>query len=362
MKTIEQPVYIRGKKIENRIGFAPMGSSVYSDDCHMTDTSIELYRAIAAGGTGLLVQGCAIVAEDARSHADQQGIWSDDHIPGLKKMTEAVHGEGKVILAQLQHGGLRSFLDVPLGPSEFTVTSKHGAKTGRAMTLEEIRISQKQYLDAALRAVKAGYDGVELHASHGWLISSFLSGVTNHREDEYGKDKVLYLREVFQNIRQAVPEEFIVGVRISGYVPDIGTGLDQAKQIEALGVDYISVSVNYKVKWLEQDDTVPEGYPFDPMIYAAHEIKKNVSVPVFAAKGIRTGAIANDVLAYTNVDVVLVGRGHLCDKQWAKKALVGDEPNRCLECRGECKWRLGTRNCPALIVAERNMQMKTVKA
>lgn len=357
MKTIEQPFMIRGKKISNRIGFAPMGSSVYSDDCTMTDASIALYREIAAGGTALLVQGCAIVAEDARSHADQLGIWSDVQIPGLKKMAEAVHEEGKVILAQLQHGGLRSFLDVPLGPSEFTVSSKHGEKTGRAMTLEEIKLSQKQYLDAAFRAVQAGYDGVELHASHGWLISSFLSKVTNHREDAYGKDQVLYLREVFQSIREAVPEDFIVGVRVSGYVPDMETGLKQAKEIAEMGVDYISVSVNYKVKWLKQDDRVPEGYPFDPMIYAAHKIKNVVSVPVFAAKGIRTGEMAEDVLSYTDVDMVLVGRGHLCDTQWTKKALAREEPNRCLECRGECKWRLGTKNCPALAAADRKMRV-----
>lgn len=348
MKSMEQPVYIRGRKIENRIGFAPMGSSVYSDDCKMTDSSVELYRAIARGGAGLLIQGCAIVAEDARSHMNQLGIWSDDYIDGLKRLTEAVHGEGKVVIAQLQHGGLRSFLDEPLGPSEFVIPLKDAKKTGRAMTVKEIRTSQKQYVDAALRAVKAGYDGVELHASHGWLISSFLSRITNRREDEYGINKVLYLREVFQNIRRSVPDGFIVGVRISGYVPDLETGLEQAKEIAAFGVDYISVSVNHKVKWLEQEDTVSDRYPFNSMIYAAHEIKKIVPVPVFAAKGIRTGKMASDILAYTDVDMLLVGRGHLCDTQWAQKALSGKEPNRCLECKGACGWRIGTGKCPAL--------------
>lgn len=347
-KTIGQPLYIRGRKIENRVGFAPMGSAVYTGSGFITDESIAFYRSVARGGTGLIVQGCAIVAEDVRSKPDQLGIWSDEQIPRLRLMTEAVHGEGKRIIAQLQHCGIRSAQDAPPAPSKVTVEIGKKQVTSREMTVGEIKLSQRQFLDAALRAVRAGYDGVEIHCSHGWLISTFLSGVTNHRTDEYGKDPVLYLREVFQSIRAAVPDDFIVGVRISGYVPDIGTGLAQARRISALGVDYISVSVNYKIKFLQQDDTVPGGYPFDPMVYAAHEIKKAVSVPVFAAKGIRTGEIANRVLGYTDVDMVLVGRGHLCDPEWTNKALAGEQPNRCFDCKGECSWRVGTTLCPAL--------------
>ncbi len=353
-KSMDQPVYIRGVKIENRIGLAPLGITVYSENGLMTDDSVAFYQAVARGGTALLIQGCAIVAADARSHSLQLGIWSDEHISGLRRLVDAVHAEGKTVIAQLQHGGVRSCVEEPLGPSKITIEIDGVQKASREMTTDEIKSSQQQYLDAALRAVKAGYDGVELHASHGWLISTFLSPVTNHRTDEYGRDPLRYLREVFQRIRGAVPENFIVGVRMSGYVPDLKTGLEQARQIDAMGVDYISVSVNYKVKWLKQDDTVPEGYPFDPMIYAAQEIKKLVHVPVFAAKGIRTGEIANKVLACTDVDMVLVGRGHLCDTQWANKALAGEQPNRCRECRGECRWRLGTRLCAALAKKEWN--------
>lgn len=352
-KTIAQSHEIRGVKIENRIGFAPMGNSVYTEDSFISEKSIELYSAIAGSGTGLLVQGCAIVAQDARSHGHQLGIWSDSHIAGLRRLTRAVHVRGKKVIAQLQHCGLRACADEPLGPSAISYTVGGKEKTSRAMSLEDIKTSRKQFLSAALRAVQAGYDGVELHCSHGWLISSFLSGVTNLRADEYGKDKLLYLREVFRSIRESVPENFIVGVRMSGYVPDLDTGLQQAREMEKMGVDYISVSVNYKVKFLQQQDTVPEGYPFDPMIYAAHEIKKVVKVPVFAAKGIRNGEMANRVLAETGVDMVLVGKGHLCDPQWASKALSGKEPVRCLDCKGECRWSLMEKNCPALILAGR---------
>ena len=346
---ISRPLLLRGRTLRNRIGFAPMGNSVYTETGLMTGESVEFYRSVAGGGTGLIVQGCAIVAPEARSHAGQLGIWSDGQIPGLEKMTRAVHEGGALIIAQLQHGGIRSFVPQPPSPSAVTVEINGKTVQGREMSREEIRQSQRQFLDAALRAVKAGYDGVELHASHGWLISSFLSPVMNHRSDEYGRDRLLYLRQTYESIRAAVPENFIVGVRMSGYVPDLKTGVEQAKAMDAMGFDYISVSVNYKIKWLMQESNVPDDVPLDPMLYAAREIKKVVSAPVFAAKGIRTGEQAEKAMALTGADVVLVGRGHLCDPAWAGKALRGEEPRRCLNCRGECRWRAGTARCPALL-------------
>ena len=348
-KTMEQSFSIRGRTVRNRIGFAPMGCCVYTDASGCADEkSAELYRAAARGGTGLIVQGCAIVGENVRSKNIQLGIWSDAHIPGLRRIARAVHGEGALIICQLQHCGIRSALPHPPAPSAVTVDIGGKSVTAAEMSAADIERSIQLFEDAALRAVKAGYDGVELHASHGWLISTFLSRVTNRRGDEYGRDRLLYLRRTYERIRAAVPEDFIIGVRMSPYVPDLETGLAQVRAMDAMGFDYISVSVNYKIKFLEQDDTVPEDYAYDPMLYAAQEVKRLVHVPVFAAKGIRTGEMAARVLRDTDADMVLVGRGHLCDTDWAKKALAGEEPNRCLDCRGECVWRLGTLKCPSL--------------
>jgi NADPH2 dehydrogenase len=352
-KTIDQPLEIRGMKIQNRISFAPMGCLMRTgEDGVVRDTNVESLRAVARGGAALLVQGATSVCRVNRCSLMRAGIWCDEQISGLRRITEAVHAEGKKIIVQIQHAGIRSYVEHPQCPSDFVLRLSNGVKLGRAMTMEEIQTAEREFIEAARRAVAAGYDGVELQGAHGWLISNFLNRRINVRDDEYGHDPMLFVRKIYEGIRETVPDNFVVGFRMNGFEPDLETGLEYAKQLDALGFDFLAVSNNGF--WPEQEISKPEGYPFSFNVYAAGEIKKLVKAPVFATQGIRTAEEANAVLAATDVDMVQIGRGMLIDPEWANKVLSGRTPGKCLWCRS-CSWRVDSTgsSCPGLLLLKK---------
>ena len=192
---------------------------------------------------------------------------------------------------------------------------------------------------------------MELHASHGWMISDFLSPCINRREDEYGRDKLLFVREIFQMVREAVPNDFVIGIRLAAYNPDLATGLEQARQVEEMGFDYINVSNNPVVAWLPQEMTKPENYPFSAHTYSTVEMRKAVQLPLLGGKEIRTAEEAEAILLETDADMILLGRGFLADPRWAGKVLAGEEPVLCQHCPGRCPWQLGGENCAARALA-----------
>ncbi len=353
-KTIGDPLTIRGMRLKNRICAGPMGNAtVAREDGVITNEMVKHFRAVANGGSALIIQGAASVTNENKAHVTQTGIWSDAHVEGLSDLVREVHREDCRIILQLEHAGIRALADEPLAPSPFTLNCKGTEKICRAMTREDIRDVQQEYVSAGRRAAQAGYDGIELHASHGWLISSFLSPCINHRDDEYGRDRMRFIREIFQALRERVPEEFVIGVRLGGFNPDLATGLEQGCRIEEIGFDYINMSNNPVTKWLPQDMFAPEGYPFSPHEYSAAEMKKTVHIPVIGGKSLRTTEEVAAVLAETNIDMITLGRPILADPAWTQKALSGMPQIQCKHCPGRCKWELGGRNCVAAISANR---------
>lgn len=347
-KTLADRLTIRGMELKNRICVGPMGNATATgEDGVVNDKMVEHFRAVAQGGAALIIQGAASVTEENKAHLTQTGVWSDGHVEGLSRITRAVHGEECKIILQLEHAGMRALAQEPFAPSPYVMKAWGKEKTCHVMSVDEIRAVEKLYVDAAKRAVCAGYDGVELHASHGWMISDFLSPCINHREDEYGADKLLFLREIFRGIREAVPDEFVIGIRLGAYNPDLETGLEQARQAEAMGFDYINVSNNPVVVWLPQDMTKPEGYPFSAHTYSTVELRKAVRLPLLGGKEIRTAGEARAILKETDADMILLGRGFLADPGWAGKVLAGEEPLLCRHCPGRCPWKLGGENCAA---------------
>lgn len=341
------PITIKGKNIRNRAVMPPMvcfGEA--GTDGFVTDKHISHYEARAKGGTGLIIVEATCIQRDGRLSDDQLGIWSDEHIPGLRKITDVCHRNGAVVILQIHHAGLKtppSVVDVPVAPS------KSEDKTSRELTIDEIEVIKQDFVKAALYAKVAGFDGIELHGAHGYLLNQFASSVTNHRTDEYGGDlnkRMKLSLDIIAGIRKELGhEDFIIGYRMGGNEPTLKDGIKIAKILEEAGVDLLHVSAGISDSNIPLPET-PKNFPFNWIVYCGTEIKKNVSIPVIVVNGIRTSDQAALIIENRLADFVAIGRGHLVDPDWANKAMNKLEATYCLECKPHCLWFEDGDLCP----------------
>lgn len=335
-----EPLTIGQVRLKNRICIPPM--VLYGPKGpEATETHVAHYRALAQGGPGLIIQEATCVSPEGRLSPGQLGIWSDGQIPGLRAIAEAVHQAGCPIFVQLHHGGLVSVGERHLCPSPYTLHLAQGERTGTEMTREEIHRVREDFIAAARRCRQAGYDGVELHGCHGYLLCQFLNLRVNRREDEYGEPTRL-LREIIEGIRSVTTRDFVLGVRLGAFEPDLAAGIAHAKALEAAGAEFLDISYGFSG---EMETDAPGDPALPDVIRGAGEIRRQVSVPVFAVNGIRTPAQAEYVLEQTRVDMVDIGRSALVDPSWPRKALTGQQPGKCLGCQ-VCQWRIDASRCP----------------
>ena len=344
---------LKGLEIKNRICVPPMVCFGWNgDDGMVTEKSVNHYRAIAKGGYGLVIQEATCINRQGRLSGDQLGIWDDAHIPGLKQIVDAVHAEGTPIFVQIHHAGVISSEEDRVCPSDYTVAHKEIAKHGRELTVEEIKVLEDEYIQAVRRAYEAGYDGVELHGCHSYLLSQFMNRRVNKRTDEYNADDMLILKNILEGIRKVVPEEFVVGIRLGAFEPTIEDGIAHAKWLEANGIDFINVSYGFSQ---DADQIKPEDYPFAAAVYGGKRIKEAVSVPVFAVYGIQNGEMAEAALEDTKADMINIGRGVLVNYDWANDVKEGKNPGKCLYC-AKCLWRAQVETCAGKVLLERSRQ------
>lgn len=342
MANLFDPFQMKGISIKNRICMPPVVCYGWAcEDGMVTDKNVEHYRAIVKGGTGLIIQEATCICPEGRISADQLGIWSDAHIPGLHRIVDAVHGEGVPIFIQIHHAGVIGGMENVVCPSDYTCVHKGREKHGRELTSAEIQIIEQQFIDAARRAYAAGYDGVEIHGCHGYLLCEFMNRRVNRRTDEYGPDSMKILENILDGIRKVTPPEFVVGIRLGLFEPTLADSIAHARWLDAHGIDFIDASYGFTYA---MDPEMPENYPLLDIHYGAQEIKKNVSVPVFAVNSIKSAAMAQQVLDVTGVDMVDIGRGILVNYDWANDARAGRDTGRCLDC-AECMWRIDTEKC-----------------
>ncbi len=346
---------IRGKVIRNRIAVPPMYIGPFSGpDGSATEKNVRHYAAMAEGGAGLIIQEATCVTADGLLAPDQLGIWDDKHIPELKKITDAVHNAGGTILVQIHHAGLVTSCNDPVAPNEYTGKGRDGSiRTARALSEKEIENIIEAFVAAAKRAEKAGYDGVELHGCHGYLISQFLSKLVNRREDRWGEEEAFVL-ETYKRVRRAVSEDFIVGVRLAAFEPNIEDGLRHAKVLDKAGVDFLDISYGFGPR---PENVVPEGWKYSNAVWGAAQIKKAVSVPVFAVDNICTPEQAAGILEETDVDMVDIGRSMLTDYAWANHALNGEPTGRCLHC-SRCLWYSTPERCAGYLLLKKQTEKK----
>lgn len=360
--SLRDGVEIRGLTTRNRICIPPMVCyGCAGADGRVTDAHVNHYRAFAQGGAGLIIQEATAVTPGGRLSMDQLGIWSEEQLPGLKRITEAVHGFGCPILVQLHHGGIMSCGSEKLCPGSYRLRREkkpagqddpgeieviHGQK----MSQEEIKAVRDAFVSGAVRAWQAGYDGVELHGCHSYLLCQFLNSRVNTRQDEYGDGMTLIL-EILGMIRQRVSPDFVVGIRLGGFEPTLADGISHALRLKEAGIDFLDISYGFAREMVPE---APGDNSLKPIHGAAGAIKAATGLPVFVVDGITTADRAREVLEKTGVDMVCVGRSALVDPQWANHALHGEAAGKCLGCR-DCQWRHDPQKCPGRILMKRGV-------
>lgn len=335
MASLLDPISVKGLTLKNRIIMPPMASEAALEDGSITDRHFSYYVPRGKGGVALIIQEHAYVALSGRRSKAQIGIHDDAKVQGLAKLVDAVHQAGALIVAQISHAGgaTDSSTTGGLGPvAPSAIMHPIGTEVPRELTEQEIHGLRQAFADAALRSKRAGYDGVEIHGAHGYLLSQFLSPITNRRTDRYGGDlrgRATFPLEVVRAVREAVGPGYLVMYRLGAqdqFPPPLppaaaiqdGLTLDEgvefARWLEAEGVDIIDVSGG--LCGSRPQGQPPEGY-FLPLQEA---VKRVVAVPVVATGGIRTPQFADSLVREAKADLVGVGRVLLADPEWPNKA------------------------------------------
>lgn len=381
------PMKIGKVEIKNRVVMAPMCMGFGQFDGRVTPAMMDHYVERAKGGVGLIITEITRINDiTGAASFGQMGITHDYHIPPLKEMADRIHSYGSKIFVELHHPG-RQNLGLMMGTVPLSVAcdkimgkayaklltgavippgkklqdkdivprtvapskcekSKMAESVNRGLTKTGIKKLVRQFVEGAVRVQKAGCDGVELHAAHGYLIQQFLSPNTNRRNDEYGgslENRMRFLNEIIDGIREKCGADFPIVVRLSvdemyakigqpgkGY--DLQEGLKIAKALNDKGIDAIDVSsaaydtFNY---WLE-----PTTFPVGWRKYLAEEVKKVVDIPVIAANLIRSPQQAEQQLQDGIQDFISLGRPLLADPHWVQKVQDGKEEliKRCICC------------------------------
>jgi mycofactocin system FadH/OYE family oxidoreductase 2 len=341
-----EPIKIRNLVIPNRI-MSTAHSTRFCVDGLVTDRLIAYQRERAKGGVGLIVTEAQSVHPSAQPRLGMIHNWDDRVIPGLKRLTDAVHEHGTKIFGQLIHQGRQmssSLTNRPiLAPSPIPCPLRR--EIPKEMELEDIREIVSSFGQAARRLKEARFDGIELQCAHGYLLQQFLSPFSNHREDEYGgslENRLRFVREVISEVRSQVGREPIVGLRVSGdeFVPGGLTVEDMkeiCRQLEASGqIDYLSVSLgNYASSYL----TTPPWYiPPGSFVYLAAKIKEAVNIPVACVNRINDPLLAERILAERQADLIGMCRALIADPELPRKAREGRlaEIRPCTACRQGC--------------------------
>lgn len=346
--TLFSPARIGALELPNRVIMAPMGSN-YADDEHcVTDRLIAFHVARARGGVGLQIVEHTAVHPLGLTDANMLAVYDDAMIPGLRRLTEAVHAAGGRIALQLQHGGRQANADVigrrPLSPS--TVAVMGGAQPAK-MTVEQIYEAVEAFGEGARRAMEAGFDGIEVHMAHGYLGCSFLSPLLNRRDDDWGGDTVRrtrFAREVRRAIVERCGADFPCWCRISATeFIEGGTDLEESRRFAPLLVEagyqalHVSAAIGETARWASAPSQVPPGH----LLPYAAGIREVVNVPVIGVGRILTPEQAEAALREGRCDLVALGRALLADPDWPRKAAGGraDEIIPCIGCNQGCLQR-----------------------
>lgn len=324
MSGLFSPIDIRGLKLKNKIVMPPMASYTGTEEGRITPETSEYYRARAAGGVGLIIVEHTYVLPSGRRHRRQLGLVSDAHVDFLRPLVDEIHRHGAGAVIQLTHAGARAAAEVigqtPIAPSAVKASSNEPPAV--AMDAHQIDQVIEAFATCARRAANAGFDGVEVHGAHGYLLNQFMSPVTNSRTDEYGngpEGRLLLPLRIICAVRQAVGPKLIIMYRLGvddgvpgGITPE--DALKIAPRLVDAGVDVLDISGG--LRGYQPFEWKGEGFFAD----ISSRVKAVCGAPVIVTGGIKSPAAADSIIGKSEADLVGIGRALLKDPDWAVKA------------------------------------------
>ena len=317
----DTPIRIGQLDIPNRLVMPPMQTNK-TDRGHVTAELVQYYRDRAVySRPGIIITEHSCIAESGRAAEGQLSIASDAYIEEHRQLTDAIHAGGSKAFVQLNHAGSNG-IGESVSASPVTIPAKKLTRRPRELTADEIPEIEAQFAAAAARAVQAGYDGVEIHCAHGYLLNQFYSPMTNKRKDAYGgslENRLRFTLETAARVREAVGPSVPIAVRLGGadYLPGGSKEEDAAEGaalLEAVSVDLIDLSGG--MCFFFRPGHLEAGY-FSSM---SEKVKARVSVPVLLTGGVKHIADAEKLLSSGKADLIGVGRALLKDAHWRETA------------------------------------------
>lgn len=352
LKHLFEQLIVKGMELRNRLVMPPMVTNFASEDGAVNRQMIDYYIERAQGGTGLIIVEMSYPHPTGKGFPCMLGVYNDAFIPGLNELAEAIKSYGACAALQIGHAGRQTRSEITghtiLAPS--AIPSKGTVEVPKEMSMEEIQEIIHAFGTAALRAKRAGFDAVELHGTHGYLLNEFLSPYTNKRTDAYGgsfDNRLRFPIEVIQEVRSKAGETYPIIFRLCAneYIEgEEGITLDLAKKIAPrlveAGIDILHITGGmYETReHLVQPLYYNQGYH----VYLAEGIKQVVdTTPVITAGSITDPYMADKILEEGKADLIAMGRGLIADPMFLKKAKEGriKEIRRCVRCN-ECVGRL----------------------
>ena len=340
------PLSLRGVTLKNRVAMMPMGSDFAGPGGELSDEHIRYYELRARGGTGLIiVENVCVKYPEGSNGTTQLRLDKDCYIPRLFTMTEACHRHGACMGVQLNHAGASAMSSrTGMQPvSSSTLPSRPGGEIPRPLSREELESIARDYGAAAKRAVNAGFDLVEIHAGHSYLISQFLSPTMNDRTDEFGgcaENRARFCRMVIDQVRKAVGPRIPISLRLS--VDELVEGGNTVE--DCLGyLEYLndeidlfdaSAALNPSIQYQIDTNYLADGW----RSYMAKAVRDRFGKPAVTMGNIRNPQVAEDILTRGDADIIGMGRGLIADPDWCNKAEYGDVRTirKCISCNVGC--------------------------
>ena len=334
------PIAVAGINIRNRFMRSATWDSTATDDGEVTDASVRMIENLGRGGVGLIVTGYAYVSDHGKAAVRQLGLSHNRHIEGMRRLVRAAHEHGAKIAVQIAHGGMNLGLlgrsgRIALAPSKI----EEHPLPHRAMTPVEIEEIVRDFGAAAARAREAGFDAVQLHGAHGYLMSQFLSPLTNRRSDEWGGSPERRRRfhvEVMRSVRRAVASDYPVWMKLG--LQDrakgglrLAEGLETLKVLAAEGLSAVEISTGFGARSTRAQRPGDEERPYFREDSGA--AKRAVDIPVMLVGGIRSLSMAEDILRRGDADMISMSRPLIREPDLIARWQRGDTARaKCISC------------------------------